>query len=43
MQFAFFSRVLVQNKKQDKAGKMIEGFQLNEGLGRAFVMNEVKQ
>lgn len=30
-------------KKQDKAGKMIEGFQLNEGLGRAFVMNEVKQ
>ncbi len=29
-------------KKQDKEGKMIDGFQLNEGLGRAYVMNEVK-
>ncbi len=29
-------------KKQDKEGKMIDGFQLNEGLGRAYVMNEVE-
>lgn len=28
-------------KKLDKAGKMVDGFQLNEGLGRAYVMNEV--
>ena len=29
-------------KKQDKESKMIDGFQLNEGLGRAYVMNEVE-
>ena len=29
-------------KKQDKEGQMIDGFQLNEGLGRAYVMNEVE-
>ncbi len=29
-------------KKQNKEGKMIDGFQLNEGLGRAYVMSEVE-
>lgn len=29
-------------KKQDKNGEMIDGFQLNEGLGRAYAMREVQ-
>ncbi len=28
-------------KKLDKAGNMVDGFQLNEGLGRAYAMTEV--
>lgn len=29
-------------KKQSKNNEMIDGFQVNEGLGRAFALNEVK-
>ena len=31
---------LSQIKKQDKSGKMIDGFQVKEGLGRAFALSE---
>lgn len=29
-------------KKWDKTNEMVDGFQVNEGLGRAFALNEVK-